>query len=104
MKRKEKSENEMSIITPKNICRHELIGLNVKVAGSTSKSYIGIFGKVINETKNMLTIHSKGNEKHIPKSISKFCFTLYDGKKVEVFGKNLIGRPEDRVRKILRRW
>ena len=104
MKRKEKSEHQMSTITPKNICRHELIGLDVKVKDSTSKFNIGITGKVIDETRNTLTIYSNGKKKHLPKNTSKFRFTLSNGRKVEVNGKNLIGRPEDRVTKVLRWW
>lgn len=103
MRKKEESDRQAPI-TPRNIWRHELIGLDIKVKDSTSKFNIGIFGTVIDETKNMLIIYSNGKKKYLPKNISKFCFTLPNGKKVEVNGKKLIGRPEDRVKKILRRW
>lgn len=93
----------MSPITPKNIWRHELIGLETKIVKSTCKSYVGLSGKVVDETKNMLIIDNSKRRK-IPKNTSEFLFKLPDGCWVLVDGKILIGRPEDRVKKTIRRW
>jgi ribonuclease P protein subunit POP4 len=94
----------MTPITPKNVWRHELIGLEVKVANSTCKSHIGLHGKVIDETKNMLIIDDGFKRRKIPKNISEFRFKLPDGCWVSIDGKILVGRPEDRVKKTIRRW
>ena len=94
----------MSLMTPKNIHRHELIGLKVKVSESSCKSHIGLSGKVIDETRNMIVIQSKDKTRRLPKNTSEFEFELPDGHVVEVNGKNLIGRPEDRIKKVLRKW
>ncbi len=94
----------MSPITPKNICRHELIGLEVKVVKSSCPFYVGIKGKVVDETKNMLMVHNGKKKKSLPKNTSEFLFKLPDGCLVMVDGKNLVGRPEDRIKKPLRRW
>ena len=92
-------------ITPKNIVMHELIGLKVKVSRSTHPGYVGKEGIVVNETMKTLHILHEGEIKIIPKSCSTFEFTLPDGSIVEVEGKVILARPEDRVKKPYRkRW
>ncbi|MDY6966354.1 MAG: ribonuclease P protein component 1 [Halobacteriota archaeon] len=86
-------------ITPKNLIYHELIGLSLSVHTSTNKSLIGLAGKVVDETRNMLIIETGKGEKKVPKSCSTFKFTLPTGTDVKVDGKLLVMRPEDRVRK-----
>jgi ribonuclease P protein subunit POP4 len=92
-------------ITARNLTRHELIGLRVKIIGSSCKSNIGLLGKIINETKNMLVISNGLRQHWLPKEESNFQFKLQDDSTVEVEGKRLVGRPEDRVKKaVRRRW
>jgi len=86
------------MITPRNITRHELIGLEVRVSESTDPTMKGIHGRVIDETRNTLTIEVSGKHKLVPKGISTFRFTL-DGTVVEVRGSALVGRPQDRIKK-----
>jgi ribonuclease P protein subunit POP4 len=60
---------------------------------------------VIDETYNTLKIEAKdGKEKTILKTNSIFIFTLPNGVKVQVDGKLLISRPEDRIKKKIQRW
>lgn len=88
------------MITPQNIFRHEFVGLHVAVAASPHEGYKGINGTVVDETKNTIKIEDdEGNEKIIPKKVSIFHFTLPDGVKVEVDGKIIAVRPEDRIKK-----
>jgi len=87
------------MITEKNLVRHELIGLEVGVKKSTNKSQIGIKGRVVDETYNMLVIETKKGEKKVEKKSCVFIFKLPNGKKVEVEGWVLVGRPEDRIKK-----
>ncbi len=91
-------------ITPYNLVRHELIGLKVKIKDSSNKSQIELTGKVIDETFKILKIDTNKGEKSIPKDVAIFIFTLPNGTKVQVDGKILIGRPEDRIKKKLPRW
>ncbi|RLF20761.1 MAG: ribonuclease P protein subunit [Thermoprotei archaeon] len=94
----------MTKITPTNIYRHELIGLHAEVVDSKNKYLVGIKGLVIDETKNMLVILDKdGKSKIIPKSVCTFRFTLPDGTLVDVLGSLIVGRPEDRLKKVIRR-
>ncbi|WP_309493567.1 ribonuclease P protein component 1 [Candidatus Hecatella orcuttiae] len=95
----------MTPITPKNITRHELIGLEVKIVESSSKTLAGVSGRIVDETMNMLIINSEGKLKKAPKKNSRFQIQLPDGRKVEVEGRQLVGRPEDRVKKAVPgRW
>jgi ribonuclease P protein subunit POP4 len=92
-------------ITPQNLIRHELISLAVKIKDSTDTNQKNLKGKVIDETYNTLKIETKeGKERIIPKSNSIFIFTLPNGVKVQVDGKLLISRPEDRIKKKIPRW
>jgi len=89
-------------VTPE-IIRYELIGTKAKVAKSTSPSCVGITGKVIDETRNTLTLLHEGKRKVIIKDSTVFHFSFPDGTVVEIDGKLLVGRPEDRLKKRLRR-
>lgn len=80
-------------ITPENLPRHELIGLDCEVVESTDKQQIGISGEVLDETKSMLQI----GEKKVVKKDSVFLFTLPDGRKVRLEGRLITKRPEDRT-------
>lgn len=81
------------------------IGLNAKITKSANPEYIGINGKVINETRNTLVILHEEKEKTIIKDVAVFHFTLPDGTVVEIDGKSIVGRPENRVKKkVKRRW
>jgi len=91
-------------ITPYNLVRHELIGLKVEIKDSTNKSQVGLKGSVIDETFKTLKIETDKGEKVIPKDITIFIFTLPNGTRVQVEGKILLGRPEDRIKKKLPRW
>jgi ribonuclease P protein subunit POP4 len=92
------------MITEKNLVRHELIGLEVEIRKSTNKSQIGIKGRVVDETYNMLVIETENGEKKVEKKSCVFVFKLPNGKKVEVEGWVLVGRPEDRIKKKLPRF
>ena len=101
------------MISSKNIFYHELIGLELKVVYSSNPSLIGLCGTVIDETKKTLLIEvlekdlsSNQNdfdfiykEKLIQKDVSVFQFKVPDGTIVEIDGKILLNRPEDRIKK-----
>jgi len=91
-------------ITPYNLVRHESIGLKVKIEKSTDPTQKGTTGKVIDETYNTLKIETKGKEKTAIKENCIFIFTLPDKTKVQVDGKLLVSRPEDRIKKKFPKW
>jgi len=91
-------------ITASNVLRHELIGLDVKVVDDSNRGNISLSGKVVDETRNTLLIRQRGKLKRIVKQNALFHFRLPEGV-VEVAGRALVGRPEDRVkRRLRRRW
>ncbi len=89
--------------TIKNIIQHELIGLHCKISDSKNKSQAGIEGKVIDETQKTIVIETIKGSKRILKATSTFRF-LVNGRWVEVPGKLLVGRPEDRIKKRVKKW
>jgi len=92
------------MITPENLVRHELIGLEVLVEKAANKSLEGLQGKVVDETRQTLTLKTEKGEKKVPKVVCVFVFRLPDGKKVRVAGELLVSRPEDRIKKKLKKW
>ena len=91
--------------SPKNIVYHELIGLKVKVLHSNTESYLGIEGTVVDETKNLIILETSRGEKKILKRGIVLLIELPNGKIVKVRGDRLVGRPEDRLKRILKkRW
>jgi ribonuclease P protein subunit POP4 len=89
-------------ITP-DVIRREFIGTEGKIAKSQHADYVGLHGEVINETKNTFTILYKGKAKSVIKKSVVFNFKFSDGTIVEVDGKLLVGRPEDRLKKSVKR-
>jgi ribonuclease P protein subunit POP4 len=89
-------------VTPE-IIRYEFIGRNAKIAKSLHEDYIGLAGKVIGETRNTFTLLNEGHTKSIIKEFSVFNFTFDDGTTVDIDGKLLVGRSEDRLKKSIKR-
>lgn len=86
-----------------NIIQDEFIGLESKVVNSFNHDSIGITGKIIDETRNTFTILQNNTKKVVIKDTSIFNFVMNDGTIIEIDGKAILGRPEDRIKKRLRR-
>ena len=83
------------MITPDNILRHELIGLDVQLTydtGHTKK----LDGKIVYETKNTLVLFNDGLKTLSKRSIKELRIDLADGA-CFIKGFSLIGRPLDRL-------
>jgi len=89
-------------VTP-DIIRYEFIGTEGKVAKSPHGDYVGLGGRVIGETKNTFTFQCEGKAKSVVKESAVFNFKFDDGTVVEIDGKLLVGRPEDRMKKNMKR-
>ncbi|MGQ0771900.1 MAG: ribonuclease P protein component 1 [Nitrososphaerota archaeon] len=79
------------------IVNHELIGLETQIIDSSNKSLVGLSGKIIDETKFMLTIETENGTKMIPKQHSSWKFTANDQECI-IDGKTISKRPEDRIK------
>jgi ribonuclease P protein subunit POP4 len=86
-----------------SIVQHEFIGLDAKVVRSSNPQAVGIEGRVVDETRNTLTILHNDKRSVVIKDVSVFEFVMPDGTIVEIDGKVILGRPEDRIKKRPRR-
>ncbi|MBT5274481.1 ribonuclease P protein subunit [Candidatus Woesearchaeota archaeon] len=86
------------MITPQNILRHELIGLNVQVTKALNPLSRNIKGEVIDETQQTILIRTKNGDKKLLKRLATFEFDLKKAR-VEVKGLELIGRSWERIKK-----
>ena len=86
------------MITPQNILRHELIGLDVQVTKALNPLSKNIQGTVIDETQQTIIIRTKNGDKKLLKRLATFEFDLKKAR-VEVQGSALIGRPWERIKK-----
>ena len=54
------------------VSEFDLIGQEISITNSKNIEIVGIMGKVIMETKNMIILDTKDGEKTIPKDICQF--------------------------------
>jgi ribonuclease P protein subunit POP4 len=95
----------MLMITPENLVRHELMGLQVWVYSSSNQDTKELSGRVVDESRNTLTLETtEGREVSLVKDQCTFSFSLPSGERVRVDGKLLVARPEDRIKKKLPKW
>lgn len=76
---------------------HELIGQVVKIIKAPQLSVVGLQGKIVDESYKTLVIEVLGKQKRVFKS--SIVFELIR-EKVQLSGKNLIRRSEERVKGI----
>ena len=81
----------MNLITTSEF---DLIGQNVKISNSTNKEIIGIKGKIIMETKNMIIINTENQKKSIPKNI---CQLSNKNGIIQTDSTKLRKRPHERL-------
>ncbi len=94
----------MKPVEPGNILNHELIGLQAQVVSDSNPTNISLSGRVVDESRNTLVIEVREKPVRIGKKDAVFRFHLPSGI-VEVEGYAIIGRPQDRIkRRLKRRW
>lgn len=86
------------MLLPRNIERHELIGLSIKITESKNPTLLGLEGKIIDETQNTITIQSKNSTKKIIKNQIKMRIKI-NQKEMIIDGNQLVGRPHERIKK-----
>jgi ribonuclease P protein subunit POP4 len=89
-------------VTP-DIVRWELIGTEARVCKSSHPGNIDISGKIVDETRNTFAVMQDRKRKILVKDASTFQFRFPDRTVVEIEGKILVGKPEDRLKKTIRR-
>lgn len=89
------------MITPRNVVRHELVGLCGRVVESSDPSLVGIEGLIVEETTHTLVFSADEDdgEKTVQKAYTAFEFELPDAEAtVRVEGDAVDARPAERVR------
>lgn len=82
-----------------DVLRAELIGKTITVVESTNAKNKGMNGKIIDETKNMITLQTKNGTKKLIKNTITIQMK-YNNKTYQINGKLLINRAEDRIKKV----
>lgn len=85
------------ILSISNIMFHELIGRNVTIIESSVIHLIGLSGIVVDETKNTLKLKTNNGLKIIIKSIVTLSIELSNKIEVQVEGRKISYRSEDRI-------
>jgi ribonuclease P protein subunit POP4 len=81
----------------KHILKMELIGCNIEICKATNNDLVGIKGKIVDETKNTLTLRNEKNEiKKIIKNQITFIITKQD-MRIKIDGKKINKKPEKRI-------
>ena len=75
-------------------CEFDLIGQEVTISDSKNNEIIGINGKIIMETKNMIIINTKNGKRSIPKNI---CQLSNNGEVIQTDSTKLKKRPHERL-------
>jgi ribonuclease P protein subunit POP4 len=75
----------------------ELIGRNIMIKNSHNTKNIGIKGKLIDETKNMMFIDTGVKTCSIPKNGTIFSIR-FDGAYYDINGDAILIKPEDRTK------
>lgn len=83
----------------KSIVKGELIGIQTKVARAKNSKNAGLSGKIIDETKNTITIQTRDGKKMLMKDAVVLEIEK-QGRRFLVDGKLLALRPEDRIKKV----
>jgi len=75
----------------------ELLGLEVKVKCSTNPSLEGLSGKIVGETMKTISIRTDSGVKTVPKDTSTFEVKLGPGNVVQLEGRDIVKRLEERT-------
>ena len=90
-------------VTLNNLVRHELVGMSTHIVEARDPSLVCRTGIIVDESKETFRLATTNREITVPKSICVFGLRLPSGELVHVDGHLLTGRPEDRLKKPLRR-
>ena len=78
----------------------DLIGLKAVVVESSDPTLKGLTGLVVDETKNMVRIISLKKIKSLPKRVVRLRLS-YKDTHILIDGRKIVGRPEDREKRIV---
>jgi ribonuclease P protein subunit POP4 len=90
------------VISRENLPAQEWIGLECKVIASTDPSRKGMKGKIVDESRNTVTIETNQGEKILPKKEVELEIIL-EKEKVVLKTKEWCVAPENRIKAFLKK-
>jgi len=84
----------------KELLRQEFIGLEATISSPAIHSPLQ--GRIVDETRNMLRLEKGGKEWSVSKRGAQILLRLQSGE-VRISGDWVLGSPEDRIKKRIRR-
>ena len=85
-------------LTPETLTRHELVGLDVEVVAASNPDAVGISGRVVMETTQLLTVERDARVWHVPKADATFAFTLDSDQSEARSASTIVSGDEPRTR------
>ncbi len=80
------------------LARGRLIGREARISASSDPGLVDTEGRVVDETKNTLTLHTGSGRRTVPKPGQQFAIQIEEHT-VLLDGQEIAHRPEDRVKK-----
>src|ERR671933_1374432 len=87
-------------IDPKDVLRHEIIGLSIRIVESSDPTMEEINGTIVFETKNTILIRKDSWLRQAAKNAIKKMRLETSYGACFISGSSLIGRPEDRISRL----
>ncbi len=85
----------------KQLGKGELIGRQCKIAAANDAGIVGLAGEVVDETLHTLTLRQEGGRRiQLAKSGATFSFLGSQGDWIDIEGRAIEFRPEDRPKKV----
>lgn len=78
----------------------ELIGLSARVVRSADPALMGLSGVIVDETMNTVELESEGKARKLDKKGITIAVRLPTGEEVQVAGRELLQRPDERLKKL----
>jgi ribonuclease P protein subunit POP4 len=82
----------------REILKDEIIGLDAEVIEAANKDNLGLKGRIVDETKNTITLLTPTGEKKLVKNDVSIIVEI-EGKKIKIECAKLASRPEERIKK-----
>jgi ribonuclease P protein subunit POP4 len=80
------------------LARGRLVGRRARISASRDPKRAGLTGRIVDETKNTVTLHTGSGRRTVPKPGQQFAIQ-HEDRTVLLDGSEIAHRPEDRVKK-----
>ena len=92
----------MNHMASNKVHQDEFIGASAEVVAATAHTYVGLRGRIVDETRNTFVLETARGERRLPKRCVTLRLSTEKGE-ATIEGRDVISRPEDRVKKFRKR-